>query len=114
MNLGVIYAYANDRAASTRSMQRALELATTNTLARAFLAYNAVAVGDTERALAELQRLERLLGENPPTAFLPELAYAYGRIGRADDAQRLVARWNAFAATEPSRQTRHVTDSAPT
>lgn len=98
MNLGVIYAYAGDRAASTLSMQRALELAPTNTLARAFLAYNAVAVGDTERALAELQRLERLLGENPPVAFLPELAYAYERIGRVGDARRLVARIDALGS----------------
>jgi tetratricopeptide (TPR) repeat protein len=96
MNLGVIYAYADDRAASTRSMRRALDLAPTNTLARAFLAYNAVAVGDSESALAELQRLERLLGDNPPTAFLPEIAYAYSRIGRTEDAKRLVTRINAI------------------
>jgi TolB-like protein len=94
-NLGVLYAYAGDRAASNRSLQRALDLAPTNTLARAFLAYNAAASGDAERALAELERLERLLGANPPVAFLPELAYAYGRIGRPDDAARLAARVDA-------------------
>ena len=91
-NLGVVYAYAGDRAASNRSLQRALDLAPTNTLARAFLAYNAAATGDAERALAEVERLERLLGDNPPVAFLPELAYVFGRIGRPDDAARLAAR----------------------
>ena len=94
-NLGVLYAYAGDRAGSNRALQRALDLAPTNTLARAFLAYNAAATGDTERALAELERLERLLGDNPPLAFLPELAYVYGRIGRSDDARRLAARVEA-------------------
>lgn len=38
-----------------------------------------------------------MLGDNPPVVFLPEMAYAYGRLGRRDDAQRLFARIEAAA-----------------
>jgi TolB-like protein/Tfp pilus assembly protein PilF len=94
-NLGILYAYAGDRDASSRSLRRAIELLPASPLARAWIAYNAVAAGDTERALAELQSVERVLGENPPIAYLPELAYAYGRIGRAKDARRFFTRIEA-------------------
>ncbi len=51
-----------------------------------WLAYNAAALGNADEALAQLQLVERLLGTNRATAYLPELAYAYSRIGRAEDA----------------------------
>lgn len=95
LNLGVLYAYAGDRESSNRSFRRAIELQPTNALARAWIAYNAVAAGDVERALAELQSVEGVIGENPPIVYLPELAYAYGRIGRADDARRFFTRIEA-------------------
>ena len=95
LNLGVLYAYAGDRERSNRSFRRAIDLAPASPLPRAWIAYNASAAGDVERALAELQSVERVLGENPPIVFLPELAYAYGRIGRADDARRFFARIEA-------------------
>ena len=41
--------------------------------------------------LDELKRRNVYLGDNPPVVFLPEMAYAYGRLGRSDDAQRLFA-----------------------
>jgi adenylate cyclase len=91
MGLSIVYAYAGDRAASIRSLGRALELAPVYPLARAWLAYNAIALGSTADALADLQAVEQLLGDNRPIVFLPELAYAYSRIGRRDDAQRLFA-----------------------
>jgi TolB-like protein len=89
LSLGVAQAYAGDRSASTRSLERALELAPALPIARAWLAYTAVALGNAEGAAAELQLVERLLGDNRLTAFLPELAYAYSRIGRIEDARRL-------------------------
>jgi adenylate cyclase len=95
LNLGVLYAYAADLERSNRSFRRAVELAPANVLARAWIAYNAAAAGDVERAFAELQSVERVLGENPPIVFLPELGYAYGRIGRADDARRFFTRLEA-------------------
>jgi TolB-like protein/Flp pilus assembly protein TadD len=88
-SLGIVYAYAGDRAASIRSLGRASELAPSNPLARAWLAYAAVALGNPADALADLELVEQLLGDNRSTVFLPELAYAYARIGRADDARRL-------------------------
>ena len=87
--LGVIYAYAGDRAASLPSLERANELAPAVPLIRAWFAYNAIALGDSARALADLQLVERMLGNNRIITFLPELAYAYSRIGRGDDARRL-------------------------
>jgi TolB-like protein len=95
LNLGVLYAYAGDRDASNRSLRRALELQPDNALVRAWIAYNAAAAGDNGRAVTELQSIERVLGENPPIVFLPELAYAYGRIGRTDDARRFFTRLEA-------------------
>jgi TolB-like protein/Flp pilus assembly protein TadD len=87
--LSVVLAYAGNRAASTRNLRQSIGLAPASTLARAWLAYNEIAVGNAENALAELRLLEQLLGDTRPIVFLPELAYSYSRIGRPDDARRL-------------------------
>jgi TolB-like protein/Tfp pilus assembly protein PilF len=91
VNLGVAQAYSGDRTGSNRSFNRALELSPNSLVARTWLAYNAIAVGDNETALVELQMLEQALGASPPFVFLPELAYAYSRLGRSADVARLVA-----------------------
>jgi TolB-like protein len=96
--LGVIHAYVGDRAASIQNLNRSLELAPANVLAHAWLAYDAVALGNDAEALAEMQLLERMLGDNRPLVFLPELAYAYSRLGRDDDVARLFAEIEARAA----------------
>ena len=92
LNLGVLYAYAGDRARSNRALRRALEIAPRNPLLRSWLAYNAIATGDTDGALAEFTRIQEQLGDNAPVVFLVEMAYGYGRLGRRDDAQSLFAR----------------------
>lgn len=92
LNLGVLYAYAGDRTRSTQALRRTLEINPRNSLARSWIAYNAVATGDTDAALAELAQLQRDLGDEPQVVFLIEMAYAYARLGRRDDAQRLFAR----------------------
>jgi TolB-like protein/Flp pilus assembly protein TadD/predicted Ser/Thr protein kinase len=97
--LGVVLGYADDRNASKRALQRSLELAT-SPLVRVWLAYDEVALGDSETARHELQRVEQMLGSEPPVAFVPELAYAYARIGRNDDAQRLFDRLQTAAKTQ--------------
>ncbi|HEX5046386.1 MAG TPA: hypothetical protein VFX89_04635, partial [Gammaproteobacteria bacterium] len=97
LNLGLLYSYAGDRAASDRALRRAAELAPRATLVRALLAYNAVATGNTGAALEGLARLEQMLGNDPQIVFLSEMAYAYGRIGRADEARRLFERVEAAA-----------------
>jgi TolB-like protein len=96
--LGVVEAYAGDRAASNRAVNRSLVLGTTNPLAHAWLAFNAVALDDHVTASAELELVERILGESPAIVFLPELAYAYSRIGRTEDVARLFAEIEARAA----------------
>ncbi|HET8695873.1 MAG TPA: protein kinase [Gammaproteobacteria bacterium] len=97
LNLGVLYAYAGDRSASDRALRRAAELGPRAALVRGWLAYNAAAAGNTGAALDDLARLERMLGNDPPIAFLADMAYAYGRIGRVDDARRLFERLEAAA-----------------
>jgi pentatricopeptide repeat protein len=89
LTLGVAYAYAGDHQASIRSLNRALELSPANPLARIWLAFNAIVLGKTADAVAGLDLIERLLGDNRSIVFLPELAYAYSRLGRADDARRV-------------------------
>ena len=94
--LGVLYAYAGDHAASIRSLDKAIDLAPTDALARAWLAYNAIALGNPAKAVTDLQAVEQLLGDNRPIVYLPELAYAYARAGRTDDARRLFAEIQAL------------------
>jgi len=93
----VLYAYAGDRAASNRALNRAIEIDDTGgaLLPHVWLAYNQVAAGNRGAALSELALTERLLGASRPTAFLPEIAYAYSRLGRTDDVERIVAEMRA-------------------
>jgi TolB-like protein len=91
-SLGPAYAYAGDRAASNRALSRVLEIDPTTALARVWLAFNAIVAGDAQTALVELRRVEQQFGDRMPVAFLPEIGYAYSRLGRADDARRLFGR----------------------
>jgi adenylate cyclase len=90
LNLGVVYAYAGDYKASMRSFEEAHALSPENPLVQAWKAYDRIALGETDAAAAELRLLEQLLGDIRPIVFLPELAYAYARIGRRDDVTRIV------------------------
>jgi tetratricopeptide (TPR) repeat protein len=98
MFLGTVHAYAGDRSASIDSLNRSLEISAANPLSRAWLAYDEIALGNDADALAELQLLERMLGANRALVFLPELAYAYSRLGRRDDVARLFAEIEGRAA----------------
>ncbi|HEX5049723.1 MAG TPA: hypothetical protein VFX89_21595 [Gammaproteobacteria bacterium] len=89
LGLGVTQAYAGDLAASTQTFRRGRELAPGNGVIGAWLAYNQIAAGNPAAALDELRSLEQFLGSEPPVVFFPELAYAYSRLGRPDDARRL-------------------------
>ena len=86
---GVVQAYAGDRAGSNRAFRRGLQLAPALALMQVWLAYNDLALGNDDAALAELQLVEGVLGDHPPAVYLPELAYCYSRLGRPDDAKRL-------------------------
>ena len=89
LSLGVVYAYAGDRAASSRSLRRAQELLPAEPLIHAWLTYNEISLGNAERALEGLRLVEQLLGDDRQIVYLPELAYSYSRIGQADEARRL-------------------------
>jgi tetratricopeptide (TPR) repeat protein len=97
VNLGVLYAYAGDRDASDRAFRRALEIAPASPLVRAYLGYNAAARGDAEGTLREFGKVQQLLGDNVPVVFMPEMAYAYSRIGRVEEARKLFAKLEAAA-----------------
>ncbi|HET8699920.1 MAG TPA: hypothetical protein VFO94_20725 [Gammaproteobacteria bacterium] len=101
--LAVTLAYAGDHSAAKRLLTETVEQAPANVLGRFWLAYNAIAFGDFAEALANLQICEQLLGTEPSqqsVAFLPELAYAYGRIGRDADARRVVAAIERLAGAD--------------
>jgi hypothetical protein len=55
-----------------------------------------------EVAIRELRRAEEMLGPNPSTVFLPELAHAYSLLGLDIDVQRLYAQISARAETDDS------------
>lgn len=97
VNLGVLYAYAGKRDASDRALERALEIAPTSSLARAYLGYNAAARGDVDGTLREFGKVAQLVGDNVPIVFAPEMAYAYFRVGRLDEARKLFAKIEAAA-----------------
>jgi TolB-like protein/DNA-binding winged helix-turn-helix (wHTH) protein len=96
--LGVAYTYAGDHTAAVGSLTRALELAPGNPLGRTWLAFNRIALGDHDAALADLGLIEQVL-EADRADLLPDIAYAYGVLGRAEDARRLFGAIAAIGAS---------------
>jgi len=68
-----------------------VELTPANPIAHLWLAYIEFHLGNHAEALRELGLTEQLLGENRSFVYLPELAYAYSRLGRREDAARIFA-----------------------
>lgn len=60
-------------------------------LARDWLARMEIARGNATAALEQLRLSEAVTAAAPQPLFMPMWAYAYGRLGRADDARRIVA-----------------------
>jgi serine/threonine-protein kinase len=60
-------------------------------LARDWLARMEIARGNGAAALEQLRLSEAVAATAPQPVFLPMWAYAYARLGRADDARRIVA-----------------------
>jgi TolB-like protein/tetratricopeptide (TPR) repeat protein len=59
-------------------------------LARDWLARMEIARGNDAAALEQLRLSEAVTAAAPQPLFMPMWAYAYGRLGRADDARRIV------------------------
>jgi TolB-like protein len=98
LSLAIVYAYAGQREASSQSFHRMIELSPEVVLGHHWLAFNEVALGNEEAALREMQLVEQLLGDDQrKIVFLPDLAYAYSRVGRHDDARRIVAEMEVLA-----------------
>lgn len=87
-DLGITLSYAGDPNSAAASLTHAARIAA-NPVTLAWLAYQSVASGDTHGARSALAKLERALQSGIPLVLLPELAYAYSRIGNANRADEL-------------------------
>lgn len=91
------YAYAGDYKRAADALQRGLD-ATPSPFFRTWLAFIEIARGNNDIALTQLRLTEKMLGENPVIVFLPEIAYAYGRLQLHEDALRLFDKITPLAA----------------
>jgi Flp pilus assembly protein TadD len=96
--LGIMRAYTHDFDTAFTRLQRAQQLLPTSPLVSNWLAYVEIARGNTEEALAHLEFTKELLGGEVPVAFLQEFMYAYHRLGRPDEVERLYMEFEAVAA----------------
>jgi TolB-like protein len=99
--LGFALGMAGAYDASAAIWRRAAQLFP-NPLARLWLALTEIARGNNEEGLRQLELVDRMLANNRLVVFLPELAYAFARVGRPADARRLFDEIEAAdAAGEP-------------
>ncbi len=100
--LGISYRMAGDYEASRTAFQHSIELNPADPNPVGQLAYTEVAAGDYDEGLRQLQ-LSEDLGFAGSTFRVAQLAYAYSRIGREQDVERLFERFQEMAgATPPS------------
>jgi tetratricopeptide (TPR) repeat protein len=83
---------------AAREFASAVEGLPAAALPRDFLARAHVARGNKAGALDQLRVAERIASTERQAAFLPTLAYSYGRLGEAADAKRLVEQMQAEEA----------------
>lgn len=81
--------FAGDRDAAYAVLQKAVEAEPANARAHVGLGLLAAIKGSDLEAARELELAERLLGDEGDPYVMARMAYAYGRIGRSDDALRL-------------------------
>jgi TolB-like protein/Flp pilus assembly protein TadD len=98
--LGMALSYGKDYDGAVTAFERAIDLVATPPLFHTWLAYAEIGRGDRGAALRELQLAEQLLGPNRAVIYLLDMLYAYGRIGRTEDAQRLFAELQRIAANQ--------------
>jgi tetratricopeptide (TPR) repeat protein len=88
--LGFAQLCAKDYDAAVESLRIAVELDPADAIRRVWLVTAEIARGDREAALRELERMEQ--ERSTLQNFFPAVAaYAYARLGRAEDAERLAA-----------------------
>jgi tetratricopeptide (TPR) repeat protein len=96
--LGMVQAYGREFDAAVASLERAQEILPTSPLVSNWLAYVEIARGNEPAALAHLEFTRELLGGEALVAFLPEFMYAYSRLGRMEEVERLYRDLDAVAA----------------
>jgi TolB-like protein len=94
---GIVLNYAGNHDAATTEFRASIELAPNLSLFRSWLAMSEIARGNVDTARRELELGEQFLGSNRALISLFDIAYGYGRIGDADDAQRLFEEISAAA-----------------
>jgi DNA-binding winged helix-turn-helix (wHTH) protein len=88
-DLGITLCYAGDRRGAAAALAYSAHIAPANPVTLAWRAYLQVASGNTPGARGALGKVEQALQPRIPLELLPELAYAYARIGDANRAERL-------------------------
>lgn len=88
-SVGVVHYFARDYERAAAAYRQALEIDEHFGMAYFFLGLTCVAQGGLEDAIAKLEHAQRLVGHTAEVTAA--LAYAYGRAGRADDAEALLA-----------------------
>ncbi len=87
--LGLTHGYLGEHDAAIESLRKSVDLGSVSPITYQWLAFMEIARGNPAVGLNQLQFTEQLMGENKILVTLPEIAYAYARIGRTGDAQRL-------------------------
>jgi adenylate cyclase len=97
--MGFQYGYAKNFAAAIDELRRSTELAPAYPLNYTWIAYMELARGDLPAAGRALAMVDNLVGDGQlPLVYLPELLYAYSRLGERDRVARLRAEVEAFGA----------------
>jgi TolB-like protein/Flp pilus assembly protein TadD len=99
--LGIVLGVIGDREAAAASLRAAHDLAPGDPFSSSWLAYVEIARGNRGEGARLLEWTEHLLGDSRSMIFLAELALGYARVGRADDARRLVDEIHTIGTRRP-------------
>jgi len=99
--LGWSYWNAHDYDAAATAFQRFIDLVPANDRGHYALGFVEASRGNYDVAVTELQIAEQLAPEGLAALRLGQSAFAYGRMGRTEDASRLFSMLEDIARTEP-------------
>ncbi|MEO0365172.1 MAG: winged helix-turn-helix domain-containing protein [Pseudomonadota bacterium] len=102
-DVGFYFYLAGDRGTAVQLLRRLIKLDPTDAFLHGLVGYCQAIDGMVVEAEATLRLAEELYSSEsrtgPSTGMLPTLAYAYSRIGLAEDAQRLAKEFMEIAST---------------
>lgn len=99
-NFGIALGYLGDYEASREQLSIAIEMQPLNPLWQSWLAFVQTALGNRPAALQQLEYAEQIMGSNRMRVLLPEIAHAYARGGRLNDAQRIFEEIQALGQSD--------------